>query len=126
MIQIMVVDDELDFVALMKKILRKAGHEVITAYSAMEMVTKLQTTLPNLIFLDVMMPEVDGWTATELLKSDKRYKDIPICILTARTSTEDAVTSLEKAGANWHLNKPITIKQVLDTVDMILSGKTDS
>jgi CheY-like chemotaxis protein len=125
MARILVVDDEVEFVGIMRKILTNARHEVITAYNIVEMGQKLIESLPHMIFLDVMMPEIDGWTASELLKSDEKYKDIPICMLTAKSSTLDAVTSLEEAKANWHLNKPVSKKQILETVDMLLSGKTD-
>jgi CheY-like chemotaxis protein len=125
MAKILVVDDEVEFVGIMKKILSDARHQVATAYNVVEMGQKLMESIPHMIFLDVMMPEIDGWTASELLKNDEKFKDIPICILTAKSSTLDAVTSLEEAKANWHLNKPVSKKQILETVDMLLSGKAD-
>jgi DNA-binding response OmpR family regulator len=69
-----------------------------------------------------MMPGMDGWETSRLIKSNEVLKDIPICMLTAKTSTMDALMSLESGHANWHLNKPINRKQLLDTVKWLLEN----
>ncbi len=122
--RILVVDDEKEFVLIMEKYLAESGHKVIKAHSAVEMAEKVLEEPPDLIFLDVMMPEIDGWMACKTLKDDEGYRDIPICILTVRPTTLDAITSLEEAGANWHLTKPVTKEKIIGTVEMILSGIT--
>lgn len=70
-----------------------------------------------------MMPKLDGWEVSRRIKLDPAFKNTPICMLTAKTTTMDALMSLESAHAEWHLNKPISKKLLLEAVEWLLSGK---
>jgi CheY-like chemotaxis protein len=119
----MVVEDNEEVRMVIGKILESGGYEVIEAESGRECLEKLvEGERPDLILLDVMMPGMDGWETSRLIKSNEVLKNIPICMLTAKTSTMDALMSLESGHANWHLNKPINRKQLLDTIKWLLEN----
>lgn len=84
--KILVVDDEPDHCALVKRILEKAGFEVDVAYDGRECLQKVKANPPDAIVLDVVMPEIDGLAVCKTLKNDLAYCHIPIMILTAETS----------------------------------------
>lgn len=119
---ILLVDDEPDILFVISRILEKDGYKVISAESGEECLEKLKNTNPDLILLDVMMPGLDGWETCSRIKSDKKKSNIPIVMLTAKTSTEDKIKALEECGAKWHISKPIDRKSFLDTVKWILTN----
>ena len=118
--KIMIVDDELDQILTVKFILEKSGedYEVISAKSGKECLKILDTIVPDLILLDIMMPEMSGWQLYEKLKRNKIWENIPTVFLTARTDE-----TAEKAGrflGDDYIEKPfnsedfrIKIKQLL-------------
>ncbi|RMF89731.1 MAG: response regulator [Methanobacteriota archaeon] len=119
----MVVDDSEEIRFIVRRILEEAGYSVSEAADGEECLQMLyQGEKPDLILLDVMMPKMDGWGLSRKIKQDPSLQHIPICMLTAKTSTMDALMSLESARANWHLNKPINRKQLLDTVRWLIEN----
>ncbi len=119
--KILVVDDEPDIVYLIKKILEKGGHKVIEAYNGEECLEKVKTEKPDLILLDIMMPGLDGYDILRILKSKEDTKSITIAILTAKSSDEDKIKSLDEQ-ADWHISKPIDKDKLLDMVDWLLKS----
>ena len=120
MAKIMVVDDEPDLIFLVRKILEKEGHEVIEADGGKECLEKLKTERPDLILLDVMMPDIDGWEVSKRIKADKELKSIPIAMLTVRTSEGDKSKSFQEAYANAHIDKPIIREKLIKTIEWLL------
>jgi CheY-like chemotaxis protein len=119
----MIVDDNEDVRIVVKTALEREGYEVSEAESGFECMDMLESgEIPDLILLDVMMPELDGWEVTRKIRANQKLKDIIICMLTAKNTTMDALMSLESAGANWHLNKPISRKTLIDTVKWLLES----
>jgi len=124
MAKIMVVDDDSMIRNLVRMLLEEKGYEVMESENGLDCLEKLiEGERPDLILLDVMMPKMDGWEVSRRIKTNEVLKDIPICILTAKTTTMDALMSLESAHADWHLNKPISKNILIQTVEWILSGK---
>jgi CheY-like chemotaxis protein len=122
MVKIMVVDDNSEFRTILRKFIEGEGYEVIESESGEKCLKKLEKgERPDLILLDIMMPEMDGWEVSRTIKSNQSFKDIPICMLTAKTSTMDSLMSLESGHANWHLNKPISKKILMETIEELLS-----
>jgi len=122
--RILVVDDEPDFVSIVKKNLEKAGYEVEVAYDGVEGIKKVKANPPDAIVLDVMMPEKDGYKVCSELKADKTYHDIPILLLTA---VADHVTSTRyshydgmSTEADDYLPKPASADDILDSVKSLL------
>ena len=119
----MIVDDEPQIRMLVKTILEKRDYEVSEAEDGLDCIEKLlDGQRPELILLDVMMPKMDGWEAARKIKENEVLKDIIICMLTAKTTTMDALMSLESAQAEWHLNKPISRDLLIQTIEWLLAG----
>jgi len=118
----MVVDDEEDVVFLVKKILTEREHQVEAATSGQEALDIVTDFRPDLILLDVMMPEMDGWEVSKKLKENEETRDITIAMLTVRSEDEDKVTSFDEGLADWHISKPFTKDSLLKTVEWLLSN----
>jgi two-component system, OmpR family, alkaline phosphatase synthesis response regulator PhoP len=123
--RILVVDDEPDFVSIVKKNLEKAGFDVDVAYDGVEVNDKINANRPDAIVLDVMMPEKDGYKVCAELKSDEKYSDIPILLLTA---VADHVSSTRyshydgmSTEADDYLPKPASAEDILDSVQSLLN-----
>ena len=105
MAKILVVDDEPDAVELVEFNLKNAGFEVITAGDGAEAIKKARTALPDLVVLDLMIPEVDGLEVCKLLRRDAATSGIPILMLTAKAAEIDRVLGLE-LGADDYVTSP--------------------
>ncbi len=111
---ILVVDDEKDIVEMMKYNLEKEGYTVLTALNGRRALEQVQHK-PDLILLDVMMPEMDGWEVCRRLKRDDQSANIPVIFLTAKGSEVDEVVGLE-LGADDYIIKPISIRKLIARV----------
>lgn len=87
--KVMVVDDENDVIELLKLILERDGYEVVTANNGREALEKLESFIPDLIILDVMMPEIDGYTVNTHLQKNDKTRSIPVIILSAKEQMRD-------------------------------------
>ena len=114
---ILVVDDDKDIVDLVKYNLRKEGFNVLTARNGAAAL-ELANQKPDLVILDVMMPEVNGWEVVKRLKANVKTSSIPVVFLTAKGSEVDEVLGLE-LGADDYLVKPISIPKLLARVRSI-------
>lgn len=119
MAKILVADDEPDIVDTLKIRLEAADFKVITAYDGLEALNKAREEQPDLIILDVMLPKLDGFQVSRLIKFDEKYKGTPILMLTARTQEKDKVTGL-KTGADAYLTKPYDPQELMATVKSLL------
>jgi CheY-like chemotaxis protein len=120
---ILVVDDEPDIRLLTKLNLERDGHRIVTASNGSEALAAVQEAPPDLILLDVMMPEVDGWAVLDELKQrlGKPFSEIPVILLTALGSPMDRVKGGIE-GAVRYLTKPIDLDELRDAVsDALLS-----
>ncbi|OQX64192.1 MAG: response regulator [Desulfococcus sp. 4484_241] len=122
--RVLVVDDEPDFVMLVKKYLEKDGFQVETAYNGVEGIEKVHANPPDAIVLDVMMPEKDGYEVCAELKSDEKYADIPIVLLTA---VADHVSSTRYSHfdgmsmkADDYLPKPASAEDICESVKSLI------
>lgn len=104
---ILIVDDESFARDVMEGFLHPEGYNLLFATSGIEALTNIETTKPDVILLDVMMPIVDGFEVCRRLKADERWQHIPIILVTALVNKEDLITGFE-AGANDFLRKPVS------------------
>lgn len=125
MARIMVVDDNPKIRRVVRVILEKEGYNVEEIESGKECLRRLKKEKPDLILLDVMMPEEDGWEVCKKIKSDEKHKDIPVAMLTVRASEEDMNKSIEH-GADAHINKPFDVEDLLDRVESLLGKDASS
>jgi two-component system phosphate regulon response regulator PhoB len=111
MAKILVVDDEPDAVELVEFNLKNAGFEVVTAADGEQALKKARAALPDLIVLDLMLPEVDGLEVCKLLRRDAATAGIPILMLTAKAAEIDRVLGLE-LGADDYVTKPFSPREL--------------
>lgn len=116
---ILVVDDEADAVDLIEFNLKNAGYQVKSASDGAEALKKARSVLPNLIVLDVMLPEMDGFEICKLLRRDANTAAIPIIMLTAKAAEIDRVLGLE-LGADDYLTKPFSPRELVLRVKKLL------
>ncbi len=123
MTKILVVDDEPDIVELVAFNLQQEGFEVITAVNGWEAVEKARATLPDLILLDLMLPELDGFAVCEMLRRLSATADIPVIMLTAWTSEPSRILGLE-LGADDYVTKPFSPRELRLRVHRVLGRNT--
>lgn len=110
--RILIVDDTPQNTQILGTILLKEGYKINVARNGKHAIEVIEKILPDLILLDIMMPEMDGFETCKLLKSSAKTKDIPIIFLTARTDTEDIVKGFE-LGAVDYVTKPFNSTELL-------------
>jgi CheY-like chemotaxis protein len=122
--RILVVDDERDIVNLIGYHLSKSGNEIIQAYNGAEALEKIQESKPDLVILDIMMPELDGYTVCRTLRQqgDPATRDIPVVMLTAKAEAEDKRRGLS-IGADDYIVKPFDLKELALRTDNLLSRR---
>jgi two-component system alkaline phosphatase synthesis response regulator PhoP len=118
-IKILLVDDEPDILEIVGYNLSNEGYQVITAENGVEAVKKAKKELPQLIILDVMMPEMDGIEACETIRKHSELKDVVITFLTARGEDYSQVAGFD-AGADDYITKPIKPKVLVSKVKALL------
>jgi len=118
---ILIVDDEEDILELLAYNLEREGFHTLVAKDGQRAINIAESTCPDLIILDVMMPNVDGLQACALLREHPKLENVPILMLTARTEEEDHVLGLD-AGADIYLTKPISIPVLISQVKAALRG----
>ncbi len=123
MAKIMVVDDEPDTVDLIKLVLETEGFEIISAYSGRECLEKLIIERPELVLLDIMMPEMDGWEVFHRIK--EKYQDLPVAILTIRDRDIDKMLGIHVLKADDYITKPFGRRELIDRVKRLLNKRED-
>ena len=114
--KILIVDDEQDIVESLKFVLESSDYSCYTAFNGEDGLKLAKELIPDLIILDVMMPKINGYKISRLLKYDSKYKNIPILMITARSQEEDKLIG-EETGADEYITKPFDLDNVLKTVD---------
>lgn len=118
--KILVVDDEPDAIELIGFNLKSAGYEVITAENGGDALKKARAFLPNVILLDLMIPEVDGLEVCKILRRDPETAGIPIIMVTAKAAELDRILGLE-LGANDYVTKPFSPRELTLRVKNLLN-----
>jgi DNA-binding response OmpR family regulator len=118
--KILVVDDDVDSLKLIGLMLQRQGYEVVAANTGGQALTKAETELPNLIILDVMMPDMNGLEVCKRLRQNTATQKIPIIMFTAKTLIDDKVKGFE-AGADDYLTKPTHPAELASRVKAILA-----
>jgi len=123
--RILLVDDEPDFCSIVQGQLEKEGFDVEVAYDGVEGLEKVKANPPDAIILDVMMPEMDGYEACKKLKSDDKYADIPILMLTAVADKVSSTRYSHYDGmsmeADDYLPKPASAEDITQSIKSLLN-----
>jgi DNA-binding response OmpR family regulator len=117
--KILIVEDERDIVELLRYNLQEAGFETDYVRNGADALHRAVEQSPDLILLDLMLPEVDGLIVCRLLKNDPRTKNIPIVMVTAKTEERDRIAGLE-LGVDDYITKPFSPKEVVLRVSAVL------
>jgi DNA-binding response OmpR family regulator len=120
--KILIVDDDAFIRRPLEFILRKEGYEATTAVNGADCLEKVEQEVPDLIFLDVMMPGQDGFTVCGTLKRDERFAHIPVILLSARGQENDRKRGLDLGAADF-MTKPYSPQELLRRVREILSER---
>ncbi|MCE5201566.1 MAG: response regulator transcription factor [Synergistaceae bacterium] len=120
--KILVVDDEENLAEFVSRALRQNGYRTLCAFDGDSALDLIEEELPDLVILDLMLPMMDGWEVCRRVKAGESTKDIPIIMLTARSSPEDAVQGLD-LGADDYLRKPFPLEELLARVRVLLRRK---
>ena len=124
--KILIVDDDLDTLRLVGLMLQHQGYRIIAANSGIQAIAMAQTDKPDLILLDIMMPEMDGYEVARKLRTDPATNNMPIIMFTAKTQVDDKVAGFE-AGADDYLTKPTQPRELFAHVKAVLArGKKTS
>ena len=118
--RILVVDDERRMVGFIRLNLEQDGFEVVEAYNGTEALERLRDSLPDLILLDVMMPDIDGF---EVLRTIREVSQVPVIMLTAKGEEDDKVKGLE-LGADDYITKPFSPRELVSRVRAVLRRGT--
>ena len=118
------IEDEQEMIDLVQLILGRRGFKVEGANGGLEGLEKVQKRKPDLVLLDLMMPDMDGWEVYQRMKSDEELRDIPVIVVTAKAQSIDKVLGLHIAKVDDYITKPFGPQELLESVEKIL-GQAD-
>ncbi len=121
---ILCIEDEPEMIDLIRLILVRRGFEVSGATGGKEGLLAVRERLPDLVLLDLMMPDMDGWEVYQQMKSDELTRHIPVIVVTARAQSIDKVLGLHIAKVDDYIAKPFSPQELLNSVEKILSQKS--
>ncbi len=120
---ILCIEDEPEMIDLIRLILGRRGFEVVGAAGGKEGLEKVRQELPDLVLLDLMMPDMDGWEVYQQMKADEKTKDIPVIVITAKAQSIDKVLGLHIAKVDDYIAKPFSPQELLSSVDKVFGIK---
>ena len=121
-LKVMVIDDSKTIRRTAETLLKKSGCEVVTATDGFEALSKILEHRPNIIFVDIMMPRLDGYQTCALIKNNKMFKDIPVIMLSSKDGLFDRARG-RIVGSEQYLTKPFTKDELLGAITHYV-GKT--
>lgn len=119
--KIVYFEDDGDMVDLVRIILNREGYQVFGIAEGLEGLKLVQETDPDLILLDLMLPDMDGWEIYRQLKQNDSTQDIPVIVVTAKAQSIDKVLGLEIAKVDEYISKPFRPQELVDRVNQIVS-----
>ena len=122
--KVLVVDDNVDSITILRSILETNGFDVRVAQSGREALDRIDEERPDVVLLDVMMPEMSGLEVLERIKTTHATANLPVIMVTAKMQDEDVMVGYQY-GADYYITKPCTAKQLIYGIGLVL-GKADS
>jgi two-component system, OmpR family, response regulator VicR len=120
------IEDEVEMIDLVRLILGRHGYTVMGANGGREGLQLIRNELPDLVLLDLMMPDMDGWEVYHQIKSDELTREIPVIVITAKALNIDKVLGLHIAKVEDYIAKPFSPQELLERVDQVLSKQRKS
>ena len=118
--RVLCIEDEPEMIDLIRLILERKGFEVLGAVGGQEGLDMVRVEKPDLVLLDLMMPDIDGWEVYRQMKADKELKHIPVVVVTAKAQSIDKVLGLHIAKVDDYVTKPFGPGDLLESVDRVL------
>jgi len=118
--KILIVEDEESLLKLESILLTSKGYDVRGVLNGQQALDAIREERPDLVLLDIMLPEIDGFEVCQRIKDNPETKSIPVIMLTAKKSREDMARG-EKVGADWYITKPFKSIMVIETIQRFLS-----
>mgnify|MGYP001587709160 CR=1 FL=1 len=118
--RVVCIEDEPEMIDLVRLILGRRGFEVVGANGGLEGLALVAREKPDLVLLDLMMPDMDGWEVYQRMKSDEALRDIPVVVVTAKAQSIDKVLGLHIAKVDDYITKPFGPQELLESVEKIL------
>lgn len=122
--KILVIEDNASNMKFVTNLLEMNGYETLRSDNAEQGIVIAKKDIPDLILMDILLPGLDGITATKLLKDDKRTKNVPIIAMTSLAMKDDE-ERIRAAGFDHYITKPLNYKEFLETIKNILSGSNN-
>jgi len=123
---ILCIEDEPEMIDLIRLILGRRGYEVEGASGGKEGLKKVQQNKPDMVLLDLMMPDMDGWEVYQQMKADEKTKSIPVIVITAKAQSIDKVLGLHVAKVEDYIAKPFSPQELLDSVEKVFKKRESS
>ncbi|MBK8616573.1 MAG: response regulator [Anaerolineales bacterium] len=121
---IVCIEDEPEMIDLIQLILNRRGFNVHGAPGGKEGLVLVREIHPDLVLLDLMMPDMDGWEVYQQMKADESTRDIPVIVVTAKAQNIDKVLGLHIAKVDDYIAKPFSPQELMDSVEKILGQKS--
>jgi twitching motility two-component system response regulator PilG len=118
--KVLIVEDEESLLKLESILLTSKGYDVTGVPDGQSALDLIETMKPDLVLLDIMLPEIDGFEVCRRIKSNEATKHIPVIMLTAKKSREDMARG-EQVGADWYITKPFKSAMVIETIQRFIS-----
>jgi two-component system response regulator VicR len=115
------IEDEAEMIDLVRLILGHHGFTVLGATGGREGLELVRKELPDLVLLDLMMPDMDGWDVYHQIKSEELTRDIPVIVITAKAQNIDKILGLRIAKVEDYISKPFTPQELMERVEQVLS-----
>ena len=120
---ILCIEDEQEMIDLIRLILGRRGFEIIGAIGGKAGLEAMRKNHPDLVLLDLMMPEMDGWEVYQQMKAEEATREIPVIVVTAKAQSIDKVLGLHIAKVQDYIAKPFSPQELLSSVDKVLGRK---
>ena len=118
--RVVCIEDEPEMIDLVRLILGRKGFDVIGANGGIEGLETVQRERPDLVLLDLMMPDMDGWEVYQQMKADDDLRNIPVVVVTAKAQSIDKVLGLHIAKVDDYITKPFGPQELLESVEKII------
>jgi two-component system response regulator VicR len=124
--QVVYIEDETEMIDLVKLILSRKQFNVLGAGGGREGLDLVRKALPDVVLLDLMMPDMDGWEVYQQLKADETTKSIPVIVVTAKAQNIDKVLGLHIAKVDDYIAKPFSPSELVESLEKVLEGRKTS
>jgi len=121
--QIVCIEDEQEMIDLIQLILNRRGFKVTGASGGQEGLQTVREMRPDLVLLDLMMPDMDGWEVYQQMKADESTRSIPVIVVTAKAQNIDKVLGLHIAKVDDYIAKPFSPQELVDSVERLIGSK---